>query len=423
MNINLSAFGAAGPAGAPGAAAAAESPSGLAGLRIGAVVRAEVLAPPADSAVSTARIAQAVAQGAALATRQTLLRLGDQVLAAQVSGGPLRSGTTVELQYLGQQRGVAQFQTVPTPNATRPATQADLSALARLAAQLQALRGDGGAAAGAEATAAGESAPVWTQPGQPSEVAARALAQALRSSGLFYESHLGAWAQGAHPLAELLTEPQGQLSPRLLAAAQSQPDTIQTSAAGAAGRDAKAADSRSTPPPAGSDARAAAASAPPLETAAPRHAAAAVYAGIQHSAQPAGGDPAALAAQLPESLRGIVQQQLQTLMQGQVFWQGPIWPGQTARWTLWADPEASGDDPREPLSPRGWHATLELDLPRLGPVRAAMTLRGNRLDLSLRAAETGRPLLDAALPALQRALHAVGVQLGAVQWPASSEGV
>ncbi len=321
---------------------------------------------------------------------------------------------------------------MPTPAPSSPATQADLSALARLAAQLQALRGDAaaapnpgaarGAAPGTEAAATRESAPVWSQPGQPSEVAARALAQALRSSGLFYESHLGAWAQGAHPLAELLGEPQGQLSPRLQAAAppQSSPPATSTDTAAVAGQPSVA---HSAPLPGSGSTPATPAPPPtlPPDGIAPRHAAAAAYAGLQQAAQPVGSDPALLAAQLPESLRGIVQQQLQTLMQGQVFWQGTIWPGQTAQWTLWADPEAAGHDPREPSPPRGWHATLDLDLPRLGPVRAALTLRGDRLDLSLRAAETGRPLFDAALPTLQRALQDAGLQLGAVQWPASTE--
>ena len=48
----------------------------------------------------------------------------------------------------------------------------------------------------------------------PSE-RARALAQAISHSGLFYESHLLAWAQGRLPLSSLHSEPQARLADQL----------------------------------------------------------------------------------------------------------------------------------------------------------------------------------------------------------------
>jgi len=43
-----------------------------------------------------------------------------------------------------------------------------------------------------------------------------ALQQGVRESGIFYESHLARWFAGEYPLEDILREPQGLLSPRLL---------------------------------------------------------------------------------------------------------------------------------------------------------------------------------------------------------------
>ena len=69
---------------------------------------------------------------------------------------------------------------------------------------------------------------------------ALALRQAIRTSGLFYESHLQAWAEGRFPLSEIVKEPQallqatfaldndatGTMHPRLAALVQQQLDTF-----------------------------------------------------------------------------------------------------------------------------------------------------------------------------------------------------
>ncbi|MBQ5946365.1 flagellar hook-length control protein FliK [Massilia sp. ST3] len=53
-------------------------------------------------------------------------------------------------------------------------------------------------------------APVVAGPSLDSGAIAQGLQQAVGKSGLFYESHVAEWAQGARPLAELAGEPQQQ---------------------------------------------------------------------------------------------------------------------------------------------------------------------------------------------------------------------
>lgn len=145
----------------------------------------------------------------------------------------------------------------------------------------------------------------------------------------------------------------------------------------------------------------------------PRHSALAAYAGIQTPAQPATA-PEALAAQLPVQLHAVVQQQLQALMQGQIVWQGPLWPGQNARWSVRAEPDDTAQQGEAGEMSR-WTTALDLDLPRLGPIRATLQLRGDRVDLVLRRGEGAGGIVDAALPALRTALHGAGLTLGAVE--------
>lgn len=61
-------------------------------------------------------------------------------------------------------------------------------------------------------TAALGRAPVVTAAGADPASIAAGLRQALGKSGLFYESHVAEWAQGARALAELNAEPQQQLA-------------------------------------------------------------------------------------------------------------------------------------------------------------------------------------------------------------------
>lgn len=146
---------------------------------------------------------------------------------------------------------------------------------------------------------------------------------------------------------------------------------------------------------------------------APRHAALAAYGAVQ-SAPQAMSDAAQLLARLPAELHGIVQQQLQALMQGQVVWEGLLWPGQTLRWSL--RPESEDSAPQGGVSfARSWSTHLTLDLPNLGTVQARLRLSANRVDLLLQRGDRAQQRIDPALPDLQAALRQAGLEVGAVQ--------
>ena len=389
-----------------GSTGPARAESGAFSAAPGTAFEAEVVqVQPAASGASAA--AGAAADGRM--QTQVMLRLGNALVAATLPGTAPQVGARLPLIYLGSQNGQAQFLLAPQQGQTA-AAQAQLSGPGQLLGLLQQMQAAGvsqtsTAAAGAPAARAA-AAPVWPHPTMPTPQAAQRLAAALSGSGLFYESHLGAWAQGQQPLSVLLAQPQGRLSPLL----QTAPGPQTTSSPS------------STPASQPSAASATAASAAlqmPDAVPMPRHAALAAYSTVQSGPQVA-SDPAALAARLPAELHGVVQQQLQALMQGQVIWEGLLWPGQTARWSLRPDPEDRGR-PQTPAE-RPWTTQIDLDLPQLGPVQARLRLDGNRVDVVLRHDAKVQERVDAALPQLRRALQTSGLEVGVLQLDQSSGG-
>lgn len=357
---------------------------------------------------------------------QVMLRLGNTLIAATLPGPQPQVGARLPLVYLGSQNGQSQF--LLAPQQQQGAVRAQLSGAGQLLGVLQ----QAGAtdAPQQRANAASDATPVWSDPAQPPAQAAQTLARALGSSGLFYESHLGAWAQGQRALSDLLGEPQGRLSPLL-----QQTDSVRQSGLAPRVDASTATTPASSPPrrdvasPAASvpgnaqrtvqaEVRVIAASgpqpqAPDAVVASPRHAGLAAYAGVQTAPQVA-ADPAALAARLPAELHGMVQQQLQALMQGQVVWQGAIWPGQTARWSI--RPETDDGAQKGVQRPgHNWVTVLDLDLPHLGPVQARLRLRGNRVDLTLQRGLAVQAAIDPALSLLRKAFQSAGLEVGGLQ--------
>ncbi|WP_288061038.1 flagellar hook-length control protein FliK [Thiomonas sp.] len=382
----------------------------------GTAFEAEVV--QVQTATPAAANLAAAAAGGRLQT-QVLLRLGNALVNATLPGAALQVGARLPLIYLGSQGGQPQFLLAPQ-QAAQAAAQSQLSGPGQLLGLLQQMQASASASAanaaagasandsvlGADARAAtAAAAPVWSNPAQPPQQAAQLLASALSNSGLFYESHLGAWAQGQQPLSTLLTQPQGKLSPLLQTATATPPSS--SASAAQAGH--------------GAQPSAAPATTPFMQTApTPRHAALAAYQTVQVGPQTA-SDPAALAARLPAELHGVVQQQLQTLMQGQIVWEGLLWPGQTARWSLRPDPEDSSRRQGAPAE-RSWSTQVELELPQLGPVQARLQLNGNRVDLLLRRSSQAQERIDAALPQLRAALQSAGLEIGGVQLGSIADG-
>lgn len=229
------------------------------------------------------------------------------------------------------------------------------------------------------------------------------LQQAVRQSGLFFESHQAQWLSGSLPLTALLAEPQGSLT-RPQAAPPAAP---------------------SLPPSqteAESQAQAARAGVTPLHdetllgaktSASPQRVeqqSAALAAAIERTIPPAERD----SLRIPERLMPLVHQQLEALASHQITWQGQVWPGQQMQWTVFDPRDESagrgGDDEAQP-----WTSTLRLTLPRLGGIAAHLLLTPSGLTLRLEvddAASAAR--LNQEKEALADALAGAGIPLTAV---------
>lgn len=215
--------------------------------------------------------------------------------------------------------------------------------------------------------------------GAPANLAdfAQALRGALTQSGLFYESHQAQWVVGERPLAELLREPQGRLSPG------PEQSPAQTSATGTPSQAAALAEAKSSALPQQND---------PQSLAKP---------GIIN--QPAHPDT------LP-----LVRQQLEALDSRQVMWQGQVWPGQSMDWRI--EERAAREQGGSEIEQTEWQTSLRLVLPQLGEISARLILHPQGLRIQLDASEsTTAKLLQEQRPALQQGMETSGLQLAEIK--------
>lgn len=202
---------------------------------------------------------------------------------------------------------------------------------------------------------------------------AGALAQALESSGLFYESHLAQWVAGARSSAELQREPQAQITTNQLTF-DFFSESAQTLDANQPGNPAAA----NGDPSQGADTTTAAAATPRLDI---------------------------NAATLP-----LVRQQLDMLSTAQpVFrWSGEAWPGAKLDWEV--EPYAAqGQDTDE--SAHTWRTRVTLELPTLGSVDTELVLAGRQLLARIRANPDGAATLLHGSEDLRRRIAAAGLDL------------
>ena len=242
--------------------------------------------------------------------------------------------------------------------------------------------------------------PLLAEPPQSQSAAgqlAPTLAKAVTQSGLFYESHQAQWITGKLPLEQLLQEPQGQ---------RSLPTAFQLAAAEIEARAATPAGVAERPVTAGNilqnllagnekvGAGGTAPNAAPAAQAAPQ--------------------TVALAQQVPDELRPLVQQQLEAVATQRMMWHGEVWPQQPMDWEIEQDNEREAGDTGEEAS--RWRTTLSLTTPRLGRVDANLQLSANgvRITLATPYGASAADLRDAA-PQLAEALAAAGVPLLAFQ--------
>jgi hypothetical protein len=308
-----------------------------------------------------------------------------------------KSGDMLDLMVIDRSPKVVIAKQVESGNTgaasgeTGPYPFAKLSPAARLIGQLLPAEGET-----TQPAQLNRGQPLLAQPPQSQNTAAQLapiLAKAVSQSGLFYESHQAQWVSGKLPLEQLLQEPQGQ---------RSSPAALAHAAATIASRSA-------------------AAEAPATANAILQNlqAAATAKVGAGETAQnvPAGSQatqPAALAQQVPDDLRPLVQHQLEAAGTQRMFWHGEIWPRQSIDWEIeWSDErEADGRSEEE----ASWRTALSLTTPRLGRIDASLQLTGSgvRIVLATPYGASAADLRDES-PKLGEALAAAGVPLLAFQ--------
>lgn len=204
-------------------------------------------------------------------------------------------------------------------------------------------------------------------PPPPAQFAAL-LKDTVIKSGLFYESHQAQWVSGERPLTALLREPQARLSePRAFTAAQQAAQTLVTPNA----------------------------LGPALKFEVPLPISIATPSTSAH--EPVHPQTAPL-----------VQQQLETLDQRHLLWQGQVWPGQEMHWQIEERPAREG----EPDAGREWQTRLDLNLPHLGEMSAILkfTPQGIRIELATPTADTAQAL-QAASAQLSQGMERAGLRL------------
>ncbi|MGA7594610.1 MAG: flagellar hook-length control protein FliK [Gallionella sp.] len=222
---------------------------------------------------------------------------------------------------------------------------------------------------------AGETAP-------EAKLLAGALREALGKSGLFYESHQAQWIRGERSTNQLLAEPQNVLTGR-----NTQPPAS-ANRQSVPGNNSSVAFTDTQPPNA---------TLHQTESPAP--------ANNPDLFAPANGDSA---LPVTRELLQLVQQQLHTLENHHLVWQGQVWPGQQMQWEIQGEPEHRA----RPIDERQWSTEIELALPRLGDVHARLAFSESGLRLKLQAADDLTvELFNRFLPLLKDALAGVDIPL------------
>ncbi|AMR81956.1 flagellar hook-length control protein FliK [Cupriavidus nantongensis] len=299
-----------------------------------------------------------------------------------------------------------------------------------------------------------------------------ALAALVDHSGLFYESHLAAWVNGARALAALRQEPQAALGARA-GAAQAAPapatallpaPVSRSEAASAAARAASAAiaspadmldralamhaatsaaaatqdeglyartpathaaasaEAESAPRAPAPGAQTGSGPATTPQQGAQRYEAmaratdvpAASARAAQHADDIQPSAPAGTASTGPAvhpGAEGLVRQQLELLATQQFRWIGEAWPGTQMAWEIARDPVDDGDAHGD-ASARTWSTRLLLELPELGTIEARLSLSPGGLGARLMADASGvAGRFDDARGRLQERLAANGIEL------------
>lgn len=150
------------------------------------------------------------------------------------------------------------------------------------------------------------------------------LQKTITQSGLFYESHQAQWINGENTLENLQQEPQGKL---MLAV----PELSVTKTA------------------------------------------------ILASPSP----------EMPVHVQTLplVQQQLNTLETGHLFWRGEVWHGQSMEWDIYEQQSEDGNKTDEFDHAAQWRTQLHLSLPQLGDVTANILFNAQGINIKLKTSQ------------------------------------
>jgi hypothetical protein len=301
------------------------------------------------------------------------VRVDDLLLEMHLPEG-FQTGDHLELEFVGAQPRPS-FLLKTSPDGA-PRQDVQLSASSRNLGEIlkSVLPERTSGSTPASSTPIEEPVPLLPSPTADPARLAQALSGALGRSGLFYESHQAQWVVGERPVADLLHEPQGRLSP-----AASSPERAAA--------------------PAGSDSTTRAASAKAI--------------GGQGIAampsKPAGAEESKGASNPVHPLTlPQVRSQLDALDTHQLVWQGQLWPGQHLQWRI-GEP---GEGPAGDQEPQPWFTQLRLQLPRLGELTADLAVVGSSLRVRLTTADgSAQAAMDQGRTALAQSLSAAGIDM------------
>ncbi len=233
--------------------------------------------------------------------------------------------------------------------------------------------------------------PIFAQPPVSSSQLANSLANAVITSGLFYESHQAQWINGQIGIAQLLDEPQAQ---------HSDFPTLVRSMVAEHAREVEVGGQASSSDTAAAD-----------QTDAAEQKSAAV--GRRTDVADSSNDPSMSlsksSGEVLNELRPLVQHQLEALANQRMVWHGELWPQQAFEWSI------EPDDSRQTASAaeeRAWLTSLSVTAPNLGSLQARLEVlpNGVRIVMATEAPET-EAALQTAIPQLESALSADGIPL------------
>lgn len=252
--------------------------------------------------------------------------------------------------------------------------------------------------------------PLLAQPPLAGSQLAPVLADAVKQSGLFYESHQAQWITGRMPLQQLLLEPQAQHSNLGVLLAANVPPSANATTWEASQKSALTG-RREEPVSLLQSLLGRSATPLPATTSAVAANSAATTANVSTAATTGSGttsNPSATAG-IPDDLRPIIQQQLDAVATQRLAWHGEVWPNQHMEWEVdWENNPTGESDEGD----QRWGTTLSLTTPRLGEVQARLqlTTAGVRIAIATPIGATAADLREAA-PSLENSLAAAGVPL------------